>query len=219
MEANFAQYEKTLADNQFIGGQQPTNADREAWEIVKANVPSAATHPNTFAWFVLVNRFSDAARNSWTGAQAAPAKGGKAAPAAPKKEEKPKADDDMDLFGDDDEDDQAAQEALKAAQKANAEKKKPKEKPVAKSLILFEVKPYDAETNLDELAQKIIAIEMDGLFWKSEYKKVPIAYGVEKIIIGAVVEDLKVSTDDLQEKIEAFEDEVQSVDILAFNKI
>ena len=96
----------------FVYRQQPTNADREAWEIVKANVPSAATHPNTFAWFVLVNRFSDAARNSWTGAQAAPAKGGKAAPAkveAPKKEEKPKAaDDDMDLFGDDDEDDKVS---------------------------------------------------------------------------------------------------------------
>jgi translation elongation factor EF-1beta len=81
------------------------------------------------------------------------------------------------------------------------------------------VKPYDAETNLDELAKKIIEIEMDGLFWKTEYKKLPIAYGVEKIVIGAVVEDEKVSTDDLQEKIEAMDDLVQSVDIAAFNKI
>ena len=81
------------------------------------------------------------------------------------------------------------------------------------------MKPYEAETNLDELAKKILEISMEGLFWKSEYKKAPIAYGVEKLIIGAVVEDAKVSTDDLQEQIEAFEDEVQSVDILAFNKI
>jgi translation elongation factor EF-1beta len=81
------------------------------------------------------------------------------------------------------------------------------------------VKPYEAETNLDELAKKILEISMDGLFWKAEYKKAPIAYGVEKLIIGAVVEDAKVSTDDLQEQIEAFEEEVQSVDILAFNKI
>lgn len=66
---------------------------------------------------------------------------------------------------------------------------------------------------------KQLEITMDGLFWKAEYKKAPIAYGVEKLIIGAVVEDAKVSTDDLQEQIEAFEDEVQSVDILAFNKI
>ena len=91
--------------------------------------------------------------------------------------------------------------------------------PIAKSLIIFEVKPYEAETDLDALASKILAIEMDGLFWKTEYKKEPIAYGVNKIVIGCVVEDAKVSTDDLQEAIEAFEDEVQSVDIAAFNKI
>ena len=36
---------------------------------------------------------------------------------------------------------------------------------------------------------------------------------------GAVVEDEKVSTDDLTEQIEAFEDHVQSVDIAAFNKL
>lgn len=81
------------------------------------------------------------------------------------------------------------------------------------------MKPYEAETNLDELAKKILAIELDGLFWKTEYKKAPIAYGVEKLVIGCVIEDAKVSADDLQEKIEAFEDEVQSVDIAAFNKI
>ena len=58
---------------------------------------------------------------------------------------------------------------------------------------------------------------MDGLDWKTEYKKEPVAYGVFKIVIGAVVEDEKVSTDDVQEKIEAFEDLVQSVDIVCFN--
>jgi translation elongation factor EF-1beta len=60
---------------------------------------------------------------------------------------------------------------------------------------------------------------MDGLLWKTEYKKEPIAYGVHKLIVGCVVEDEKVAVDDLQEKIEAFEDEVQSVDIALFNKI
>lgn len=60
---------------------------------------------------------------------------------------------------------------------------------------------------------------MDGLFWKTEYKKEPIAYGVHKLLIGCVIEDEKVSTDDLQEKMEAFEDLVQSVDIACFNKI
>lgn len=72
---------------------------------------------------------------------------------------------------------------------------------------------------MDALAQEILKIEMDGLSWKTQYKKEPIAYGVFKLQIGCVVEDLKVSTDDLQEKIEALEDYVQSVDIAAFNKL
>jgi len=223
--ANFDQYEKNLAENQFLGGQQPSAADREAFELVKSAPPKAEAHPNTFAWFVLVQRFSDAARNAWAGATAAPAKGGKTA-AAPAKKEEPKKeakkadDDEMDLFGDDDEDEEAAA-ALKAQKEkaAAATAAKAKATPIAKSLILFEVKPYEAETNLDDLAAKILKIEMDGLFWKTEYKKVPIAFGVEKIVIGCVIEDAKVSADDLQEAIEAFEDEVQSVDIAAFNKI
>ena len=69
------------------------------------------------------------------------------------------------------------------------------------------------------LADKIIAIEMDGLFWKTEWKKEPVAYGIFKIVIGATIEDEKVSTDTVAEMIEGFEDEVQSVDILAFNKL
>mmetsp|Transcript_42252 Transcript_42252/g.30430 ORF Transcript_42252/g.30430 Transcript_42252/m.30430 type:complete len:123 (-) Transcript_42252:58-426(-) len=122
----------------------------------------------------------------------------------------------MDLFGDDDEDTAAAAAAAKA--KA-ASQKKPKKVVIQKSLILYEVKPWGEETDLDELAKKILAIEMDGLLWKTQYKKEPIAYGINKLLIGATVEDEKVSTDDLQESIEAFEDYVQSVDIAAFNKV
>ncbi len=80
--------------------------------------------------------------------------------------------------------------------------------PVSKYIIIFEVKPYDAGTNLDELANKILTIEMDGLFWKTEYKKLPIGYGVEKLVIGAVIDDEKIYSEDLQEKIEAFDEEV-----------
>ena len=66
---------------------------------------------------------------------------------------------------------------------------------------------------------KILGIEMDGLMWKTQWKKEPVAYGVFKIQIGATVEDDKVSTDLIQERMEAFEDDVQSVDIVAFNKL
>ena len=83
---------------------------------------------------------------------------------------------------------------------------------------MFEVKPADSETDLDKLAQQIFKIKQDGLYWKTQYKKEPVAFGIFKLLIGVTVEDEKVSVDGLQEKIEDFED-VQSVDILAFNKI
>lgn len=74
----------------------------------------------------------------------------------------------MDLFGDDDNDEvslllnrealdfnlilnQEAKAALEAQKKKNAETKK-KDAPIAKSLILFDVKPYEAETDLDALS-------------------------------------------------------------------
>jgi hypothetical protein len=72
----------------------------------KASAPTTAGHPNAFAWFCLVSKFTDAVRATWGAAAAG--KGGKADKKGAKKEEKKaetkKADDDMDLFGDDDDD-------------------------------------------------------------------------------------------------------------------
>lgn len=81
------------------------------------------------------------------------------------------------------------------------------------------MKPYEAETDLDALFSKIIQIEMDGLLWKQDNKKEPIAYGVFKLIVGCVIEDEKIAVDDLVDKMMEFEEEVQSVDIAVFNKI
>ena len=61
----------------------------------------------------------------------------------------------MDLFGDDD-DEEAAAAAKEAAAKAKA--KKNKVKPPEMSLIIFEVKPVDDTTNLDDLAKRIFAL-------------------------------------------------------------
>lgn len=80
---------------------------------------------------------------------------------------------------------------------------------------------------------------MDGLVWGAcEYsfastkgilrliflsyttaKLAPVAFNIKKLSIVCVVEDEKVSIEELTEKIEQFEDFVQSVDIAGFNKI
>merc|ERR1711962_999429 len=52
-----------------------------------------------------------------------------------------------------------------------------------------------------------------------ESKKIPVGYGINKLQVMCTVEDEKVSIEELSEKIEEFEDFVQSVDIAAMNKI
>lgn len=135
----------------------------------------------------------------------------------PKKEEKKADEDDFDPFADEEPEDEEAEKARMERMKALA--KPAKKGLVPKSIIIWEVKPWGEETDLDALGAKILAITMDGLQWKTEFKKEPIAYGVMKIVIGAVVEDDKVSTDLVEEAIMAFEDDVQSVDIQSFNKL
>lgn len=59
------------------------------------------------------------------------------------------------------------------------------------------------------------AIEMDGLVWGAS-KFVPVGFGIKKLQINLVVEDEKVSLDELQQQIEEDEDHVQSTDVVSF---
>ena len=51
------------------------------------------------------------------------------------------------------------------------------------------------------------------------FQYVPVGYGIKKLVVMCTVVDDKVSIEELQEKIEAFEDFVQSCDVAAMNKI
>jgi len=55
-----------------------------------------------------------------------------------------------------------------------------------KSVVTFEVKPWDDETDMVMLEQKVREIEMDGLVWGAS-KLVPIGYGIRKLQITLVV--------------------------------
>jgi len=131
----------------------------------------------------------------------------------PKKEDN---DSDIDLFGSDD--DQEADEVRKKRLEDYANKKAKKPGLVAKSSVVLDVKPWDDETDMKEMEVNVRKIEMDGLVWGAS-KLVPLAYGIQKLQIVIVIEDDKVSVEELTEKLEELEDFVQSVDIAAFNKI
>ncbi|KAF7268523.1 hypothetical protein GWI33_018398 [Rhynchophorus ferrugineus] len=127
-------------------------------------------------------------------------------------------DDDVDLFGSSDEEDGEAAKIREERLAAYAAKKSKKPVLIAKSNVIFDVKPWDDETDMKIMEENVRKVECDGLLWGAS-KLVPLAYGIKKLQITCVVEDEKVSIDWLTEQIEAFEDYVQSVDIAAFNKI
>ena len=64
-----------LGENVWLGGQQPSKEDNEQFISLNGQAPNAATHPDAFAWYTLVGRFSDDVRGSWTVAAPAAAAG------------------------------------------------------------------------------------------------------------------------------------------------
>eukprot|EP00388_Colpodella_angusta_P002007 GDKJ01006329.1.p1 GENE.GDKJ01006329.1~~GDKJ01006329.1.p1 ORF type:complete len:139 (-),score=51.26 GDKJ01006329.1:50-466(-) len=124
-------------------------------------------------------------------------------------------DDDVDLFGEETEEDKKALEDKKAK---DAEKAKTKKVVIAKSSILMDIKVWDDTIDLIALGEKIRSNERDGLLW-GDHKLVPVAFGVKKLQQLLVIEDDKVSSDDIEDIIMQYEEEVQSMDIVAWNKI
>lgn len=130
----------------------------------------------------------------------------------------PKKEEEVDLFGSDEEDNAEA-EALKAQRLAEYQKKKSiKPAVIAKSLVTIDVKPWEETTDLAEMEKLVRGIEMDGLVWGTS-KLVPVGYGIRKLQISCAIEDAKVSTDSIEEIILGFEEHVQSMDIVSFNKL
>jgi elongation factor 1-beta len=223
-------YDKKLENNLFFKGPQPSNEDAEVLEELTKEkcVPDQEKFPNLFAWYSLVILFEDEVVATWKKPEQHQKgkKGKKEEKKDEKKEEKKEKKDDEidedDLFGDETEEDKKAKEEAhkKREEEKKEDGKKKKKVEVQKSLVLIDVKVYDPEQDYDALAEKILKnVKRDGLVWKTEYKLAEVAFGVKKIVMGMVVEDEKVSVDDIIDELTSWEDEIQSVDIVAFNKL
>lgn len=128
-------------------------------------------------------------------------------------------DDDLDLFGsDDDEVDEEAEKLKQKRLEEYAAKKAAKgPKPAAKSIVTLDVKPWDDETDLEEMLAHVKSYETEGLVWGA-HQWIPVGFGIKKLQINLVVED-SVSIEDLQTFIEEDEDHVQSTDVAAMQKL
>jgi len=146
---------------------------------------------------------------------------------APMKEDSD-ADDD-DLFGDDD-DEKDPDAFFKAQGMSAAEIRKKKAQALAhaaksmakgsKTQVVFEVKPWEADCDLVGLWKKIISNKMDGLVWGEGHSLVPVAFGVKKLVLSVVMDDQKIqSTEDIEDLINQYEDDVQSCDMTTMNRL
>ncbi|EME48661.1 hypothetical protein DOTSEDRAFT_67639 [Dothistroma septosporum NZE10] len=207
----------------YIVGYGPSQADVKVFQGFSEQ-PKVEKYPHAYRWYKHIATF-ETEFSSLPGdpSKAATAYGPESSeltvnPAkAPEKEEDD--DDDVDLFGSDDEEEDA--EAAKVREqrlKEYAEKKAGKTKPAAKSIVTLDVKPWDDETDMKELEASVRAIEKEGLVWGGS-KLVAVGFGIKKLQINLVIEDDKVSLDELQEQIQDLEDYVQSSDIAAMQKL
>ncbi|KAJ4935112.1 hypothetical protein JOQ06_016648 [Pogonophryne albipinna] len=191
-----------LADKSYMEGFEATQADTTMFDAIPS-APSS-TFPHLLRWYNHVKSFLRERANL---------------PSAKSPFVLEEDDDDIDLFGSDDEEDSAEVEKLKEQRLAEyAAKKSKKPALIAKSSILLDVKPWDDETDMAKMEECVRSVKMEGLLW-GQSKMVPVGYGIKKLQIGCVVEDEKVGTDLLEEAITAFEEYVQSVDVAAFNKV
>lgn len=191
----------------------PSQADVETFTAF-AKAP-AASLVNVLRWYNHIKSFSADERKKFAAGGACPMKTAKTTTAAPAAKDD---DDDVDLFGSDDEEEDAEAARIREERlKAYADKKSKKPALIAKSSVLLDVKPWDDETDMKKMEECVRSIVEEGLLWGVS-KLVPVGYGINKLQIMCVIEDT-VSVDLITEKIEGFEDYVQSVDIAAFNKI
>lgn len=203
-----------LETRSFLDGYTPSQSDA-ALITGFTKAPDAVKYPHARRWYNNISSYDSSERSKWPGVKKTLGDFGvtstAASGAAAGDDE-----DDFELFGSDE--DEEAEKAKAERVKAYNEKKSKKPGPIAKSNVILDVKPWDDETDMKELEKAVRSIEKDGLVWGVS-KLVPLAYGIKKLQIVCVVEDEKVSIDELQEDIQEHDELVQSVDVAAFQKI
>ncbi|KAJ4165624.1 hypothetical protein LMH87_007248 [Akanthomyces muscarius] len=201
----------------YVESYSPSQADATCFEAIDS-APDAAQYPHAARWYKHIATYEaefsglagDASKSYKSygpemvgGVASQPAGDG---------------DEDVDLFGSDEEVDPEAERIREQRLADYKARKATKPQTVAKSVVILDVKPWDDETDMAALEAAVRGIERDGLVWGTS-KLIAVGYGIKKLQLNVVVQDDKVSTQDLQDEIEGFEEYVQSSDIVAFQKL
>lgn len=259
-----------LASRSYVFGLEPTTQDADLLKAL-GSAPDAAQYPHAARYYSHISSFGPDAKFAAL-AGLTVGVGSVAAPAAKKKKKKGLLDSSSEeeeggkglLDSDSEESDydakaaaRAAKVLVEAAKLKAARAAKGKRKPCARSEIIFDIKPWSDEVDLEALAVKIKKIDpdqfideeapgdwnedgltwknlieeaqkelddrvnyADGLNWGLNHQLEEVAFGVKKLRVQCIVQDDAIGSDLLIDCICAkFKDEVQSVDIAAFQKV
>ena len=198
----------------------PSQADVVTFKALKSE-PAVEKFPHAYRWYNHIKSY-DSEFSSLPGdpSKSFSTYGPEQVAVTQNPKDAPEDDDEVDLFGSDEEEEDPEVVAERERRLAEYKKKKEgKTKPAAKSMVTMDVKPWDDETDMKEVVNGVLAIQMEGLVWGA-HKLVPVGFGIKKLQVNLVVEDDKVSLDELQQRIEEeLEDHVQSTDIAAMMKL
>jgi elongation factor 1-beta len=188
-----------LSTRSYVSGYQPSGSDVQLAYQIPAGV-DGSKYPHVRRWLTHILSLDGhqqlAAQQKATAAAPKAAQAAAAAPSRGFVLDVSDSDSDFNL-SDDDEDDGGAAAILKRKQEEAAAAKK-KDKPAARSSVIWDIKPEDDETDMNQVEAGVRAIRMEGLEWQAG-ERVPVAYGIEKLrIISQIVDDL-VPTDGMYE--------------------
>jgi elongation factor 1-beta len=165
-----------MGSKSYIEGWTYTAADSDMLAKFES-MPDSVKYPHAYRWYIHI-----AALQGIRGLNISPpvAAAGKAA--APAKAD---AEDDFDVFADDDEEDDEPKESrgdMLARLKKEAEVRTAKKEAKQRTLVAIEIKPWDVEQDLMVLWKKITtSINQEGLQWAQACNLVDVAYGIQKI--------------------------------------
>lgn len=86
-----------------------------------------------------------------------------------------------------------------------------------KSNVIFDIRPEDETSDLNQVFEVCKTMEKEGLVWGSTQRQ-PIAYGLEALRVCITIQNVLVSVEDLMEEIEKIPG-VGSTQIVSFQKI
>ncbi|KAL8783176.1 MAG: hypothetical protein Q9213_004805 [Squamulea squamosa] len=223
-DAGLSMLESWVTTRSYITGYGPSQADVASFKALPAP-PKVEKYPHAWRWYKHIASY----QSEFSSLPGDPSKayttyGPEKSETTINPKDAPKQteadeDEDDDLFGSDDEsEDEEAKKKREENLAAYKKKKEGKVKPAAKSIVTLDVKPWDDETDMVQLEKNMRSIEKDGLKWGAS-TLVPVGFGIKKLQVTLVVEDEKVSIDELQDQVAEDEEHVQSSDVVAMQKL